>query len=548
MKGKNDFVFKPNEGEYVVKMKKKNWWWLLLLLLLLPLLLLIPCKKDVTVNTVEMKSKDNIPKTDVTFQYVDYQMFNFKTKKFFTHDTIQLFEVSDGDAIAKFEQIRYTLYSRLIFMNKKAVVSGTNDCFYGDSLYKFHKFKKNKVFKLGLSTRIYDYNFKVVNFENSQPIVGAKVVATVELNGKKQKFEGITEPDGTVFFENYPYCGYTVAIGSAYGYYNDTIATNSQYLYGDLETNRTLRLRPEKKLIDFFVKDKNTKQPLAGATGDLILRGENSQTAQTNINGYAAFAEEVHILENFTINASKEFYADTAKSDKVDNWVKLTDSAKTLFLRPLTKTVQFRNISNNRGLPGVKNMIYINGAPQSKPVYSNSDGYFSVANVKPSDKISIVATKPGYITNNYTVKNDLLEDLINGNEAKRNIPLDKRKQPTPPPPPPPPPPKPDNDIKPLPPNVKPCEAPQESGGQGVTINVHSIGKSQKFLISWDMYSVPDQLIVYCGTGASKKQIYSTRGPVSNGGTAELRCRSGYITVKIIGPEEGTQWKYEMKCM
>ncbi|MBN2891937.1 MAG: hypothetical protein JXL97_08730 [Bacteroidales bacterium] len=546
MKGKQNFVFKPEDGDYVVSLKDKKWWWLWLLLLLLPLLLLIPFKKDVTVKTVDAISKTTIPQTDVFFEYVDYQMINFKTMKFFTHDTISLFEVSDTAGMAYYKDIHYTLYSLLLFANKKAEISGTNDCFFGDSLPKFHKLKKGKVFELFMSTRVYNYDFKVVNFENEQPIAGAKVVAIVDVNGEKRTFEGITEPDGTVFFENYPYCGFSVVIGSAYGYYNDTIQTDSRYIYGDLDSNRTLRLRPEKKLIDFFVKDLNTKHVLAGATGNLIIDGQTTQTVQTNINGYGAFAEEVHVLKDFTIQAQKPYYADTTKSDKVDHWVGLPDSAKTLFLRPLTKTLQFRNTDGSHGLPGVKNIIYVNGQPQGQPVYSNSDGYFSVSGVKPSDKISIVASKAGYNTNDFTVKNDLMEDLMNGPQSGRDIPLTKREQPTPPPPPPPPPP-PNNDDDPPPPNVKPCEAPQESGGQGVTINTHSIGNSGKFTIYWDMYNVPDQLIVYCGTGKNKKQIFTTKGPVSNGGSAELRCSSGYITVKLIGPEEGTQWKYSMKC-
>ncbi len=546
MKGKQNFIFKPNDGDYVVELKKKKAWWWWLLLLLLPLLLLIPFKKDVFIKTVDVVSKSAIPETDVVFEYVDYQLINFKTMKFLTHDTVSLSKVSDKEGVASYEDIRYTLYSLLIFANKKAEISGTNDCFYGDSLYKFHKLKTNKVFELYMTTRVYNYNFKVENFENGQPITGAKVVAVVEINGEKRTLEGITEPDGTVYFENYPYCGYSVVIGSAYGYYNDTIATDSKYLYGDLDSNRTLRLRPEKKLIDFFVRDIKTNQLLANATGNLIIDGETTQTVKTNINGYGAFAEEVHIIKDFTILAQKTFYADTSKSSKVDNWVTSPDSSKTLYLRPLTETVKFRNTDGTRGLPGVKNIIYVNGTPVGQPIYSNSDGYFSVVGVKPSDKITIIASKGGYNTNDFTIKNDLLEDLMNGSQAKRDIPLTKREQPTPPPPPPPPPPTPPNNDPP-PPNVKPCEAPQESGGHGVSINVHSIGNSEKFTIRWDMYNVPDQLIVYCGTGKNKKQIFTTKGPVSNGGSAELRCSSGYITVKIIGPEEGTQWKYEMKC-
>ncbi len=543
MKGKQNFIFKPEEGEYVVALKKKSWWWLLLLLLLLPLLLLIPFKKDLTVKTVDAKNKSSIPLTDVHLKYVDYQMFNFKTKKFFTHDTITLYDESDDSALASFEDVGYTLYSRLLFASKKAEIIGTNDCFFGDSLYNFHKLKNGSVFELLMSTRVYNYDFKVVNFENGQPIAGAKVVGTAELNGKTYTWEGITEPDGTVFFENFPYCGQFEVVGSAYGYLNDTLRGDARFLWGDIDTVRTLRLRPEKKMIDFFVRDLRNNQLLADATGSLIINGNVVQTTKTNINGYGEFPEEVHILEDITIKAEKPFYNDTTKSDRVDKWVARSDSAKTLYLRPNLKDLQFRNTDGTHGLPGVKNIVYVNGQARPQPVYSNADGYFVVTGVKPTDKISIVATKAGYTKNDYSVKNKVMQDLLNGPQSGRDIPLKKEQQPTPPPPNPQPQPNPE----PPPPNVIPCEAPQESGGQGVTINVHSIGNSGKFTINWDMYSVADQIIVYCGSGNSKKQIYSTQGPVSGIGQAELRCASGYITVKIIGPQEGTQWKYSMKC-
>lgn len=544
MKGKQNFIFNPEDKDYVVSLKKKNWWWLLLLLLLLPLLLLIQCKKDVPIKTVDINTSSTIPMTDVVFKYVDYQMFNFKTKKFFTHDTISLTDVSDTTGMAKFSEIKYTLYSRLFFASKKAEISGRNDCFFGDSLYKFHKLKNGEIFNLGMTYGKYNYNFKVVNIENGQPIPGAKVVASAELNGKTYTWEAIAEPDGTVYFENFPYCGTSIIIGSAYGYFNDTIQGNSEYLYGDLDTLRTLRLRPEKKMISFYARDLNSKQLLANATGNLIIDGNTTQTVLTNVNGYGEFSEEVHIIKDFTILAQKSYYADTSKSDRVDHWIGLSDSAKTLFLRPLTKTIQFRDTDGSRGLGGVKNIIYVNGQPQATPVYSNADGYFTVSGVKPSDKISITASKSGYETNNFTIKNDEMKKLLDGPQSGRDIPLRKKEQPTPPPVnPPTPPPTPPTP----PPNVKPCEAPQEAGGQGVTINAHSLGNSKQFTITWDMYSVPDQLIVYCGTGNTKKQIFTTRGAVSNGGTASLYCASGYITIKIIGQEDGTQWKYSMKC-
>jgi len=518
--------------------------------LLIPLLLLIPFNKNISVQTINSVGTE-IPETDVFVRYVDYQLINFNTKKIFTHDTIELYNETDASGIVNFENIRYTLYSRLIFMGKRADITGTNECSFGDSLPRFHKLKNNKIFKLVLGERLYNYYFTAVNKDNNQVIPGAKVIVIVKSNGKTQKFEGITELDGTVYFENFPYCGEFNAFGDADGYLPDSTSGEAKDLY-DNDSLRYLRLKPETEMIEFMVRDLYSKEPLPNATVHLIIKGDTVQTVKTNVNGYAttpgkgAFTE-VHVLDDFIIHAQKAFYHDTTKAGNVKNWITLPEEERTLYLRPKQQSVKFRDTDGVNGLPGVKNIIYVNGKKQAQPVYSNSNGYFMISGVKPSDEISIVASKAGYETNNYTIKNDELQELLDGPQSKRDVPLRKHQQPNPPPTPPKPNPTPEPSPEPPPPNVLPCESPQESGGQGITTKVHSIGNSHRFKISWDMYNVPDQLIVYCGTGSNKKQIFSTRGSVSGSGTAALYCKQNYITVRIIGPDQGTQWKYEMDC-
>ncbi len=551
MKGKNNFIFNPQDDAYTVSLKKNNLWWLLLLLLLLPLLLLIPFKKNITVETVDADNNLPVAKSDVNLIFVDYQLFNFQTKKFFTHDTIELYEQADTTGKAYFKDVKYTLYSRLLFAGKKAEISGQNDCYYGDSLYRFHKLKSNKIFRLAMTDRVYNYEFTVVNRENLQPIPDADVHIVAKHNEKTLTWDKKSAPDGTVYIENFPYCGEFTINTEAYGYLPDTLSGVCQYLYGD-DSLRRIKLTPEKKMIQFFVKDLNTKDPLPYSTAHLIIDGDTVQTVVTNINGYATAPGEgefsdVHILQDFTIHTEKPFYHDTTKSDNVAHWITLPDSSRTLYMRPEMQDIRFRDTDGSRGLAGVKNIIYVNGQPRPQPVYSDANGYFSVTGVSPTDKISIVASKPGYETNNYTIKNRQLQELVNGPQSKRDIPLRKHQQPTPPPPNPQPQPNPTPNPTPPPPNVQPCEAPQESGGQGVTTKVHSIGNSHRFTITWDMYNVPDELIVYCGTGSNKKKIFSTNGPVSGGGRASLYCAENYITIKIIGQQEGTQWKYQMKC-
>ena len=407
---------------------------------------------------------------------------------------------------------------------------------------KMHKLKNKREELLKLPSRSYTYEFQVVDIDDNQPIVEADIVATTE-SGKTWNVK--TDPSGRAIINDFPYCGEATVVASAYGYENDTLNGDARYFYGNIDTNRTLKLTPVKKLVKFIVKDLFTKQPIANATANLIIADETVQTIKTNINGYGSIVgegafDDVHILKEITIIAEKSFYNDTSKTAIVDNFIKLDEEERTFYLRPTLTDVQFKNTDGKNGLSGVKNIITINGKQRPQPEYSNGSGYFMVSGVKASDKVTITATKAGYRTNNFTIRSRVFSSLT-GSDKKREIPLTKNQ----PPPPPPPPPPPGNDDPP-PSNVVPCESPQESGGEGTTVRVHSVGNSKSFVISWDMYSVPDRLTVYCGHGSNKSVLYDTRKPVSGSGTANLRCQSNYITVRVIG-SDNTQWKYNMQC-
>lgn len=544
MKTTENFTYDDKQSEYVIKMKKRNYWWLLLfLLLLLPLLLLIVMKKDVHFKTVDAINESTLANTNVEFVYVDKQLFNFKSKGIFTSDTVKLKGVTGDDGIVIFEKIKYTVYSRLFHGGERTIVTATNDCFMGDSIQpKFHKLKHKREELLKLPYRVYDYQFQVIDIDDGQPIVDAEVTGK---SGSGKTWNAKTDPQGRVVLEDFPYCGDAEVFATAYGYDRDSlIKSDARYFYGDIDSNRTLRLTPIKKMVKFIVKDKKTNQPIANATAEMIIDGNVVQTVKTNVNGQGTVVgegafDEVHILEEVTIKASKAFYNDTSVVAVVDEFIQRDEEGRTLYLRPTLSDIQFRDTDGRNGLAGVKNIITVNGKQRPNPEYSNSSGYFMVSGVNANDEVSIVASKQNYKTNSTTIRRKKFSDLMS-NASKRDIPLTKNAPPPPPPPPPPP-----NDDPP-PPNVVPCDAPVESGGEGVTIKTHSVGTSTEFTINWDMYSVPDRLVVYCGTGSKKKVIYDTRKPISGQGKANLRCKQSYITIKVIG-SDNTKWKYSMQC-
>ncbi len=555
MKGKEKFTYSDQNPEYVVRLKQKNYWWLLLfLLLLLPLILLIKFKKDVYIKTIDAFDKNTLADSYVEFTYLDRQAFNFKTKEFFSTDTMICRGSTDSSGVIAFEKVSYTLYSRLFFGKDKANILATNDCYMGDSIRPyFHKIKNQKEELAELSNRTYEYDFQVIDIDDEQPIPNADVTGeSTSIDGSKT-YKGISDPAGIAILEKFPYCGNYTVVGSCYGYENDTLTGDARFLYGDIDSNRTLYLTPIKKMVKFIVKDLETKQPVPGATAYLIINGDTIQTVTTNINGYASVVgegvfQEVQISKEITIIADKAFYNDTSVTTIVDAFIQLPDEERVLYIRPTLQDVEFRDTDGSNGLEGVKNIVTVNGVQRATAEYSNSSGKFMVAGVFQSDKVSITASKIGYNTNSTTINNSLFSNLVTS-VSKRDIPLSVESvEPDPPQPPrdetedvv-------DNTTEEIPDvPVVPCDAPQESGGEGVTVQVHSVGSATKFVIKWDMYSIPDQLIVYCGTGANKKQLFNTKKAVSGSGQATLKCSSNYITVKVIGSDD-TQWEYQMEC-
>lgn len=92
----------------------------------------------------------------------------------------------------------------------------------------------------------------------------------------------------------------------------------------------------------------------------------------------------------------------------------------------------------------------------------------------------------------------------------------------------------------------PCEGVREAGNYGTTTNIHFLDASTQVKINWDMYKVPDRLIVFEGPNVNGKIILDTK-KVKGKGEEILNINTNYITVKIIAKESKTSWKYELKC-
>lgn len=99
----------------------------------------------------------------------------------------------------------------------------------------------------------------------------------------------------------------------------------------------------------------------------------------------------------------------------------------------------------------------------------------------------------------------------------------------------------------------PCDQLAKAGGSGQTINEHGLGmESGVFYILYDMFSAPDELIVYQGPKerrSSSNIIYQTYGKVSGSKRVRIEfndIETGTVTVEVNG-SSGTSWNYTLEC-
>lgn len=424
METKQNVTYNDQTPEYVIKLKKRNYWWLLLfLLLLLPLLLLLRFTKDVTFKTVEASNQQALAHATVKFTYTYHSVLD-------KPQVIPATDSTNAEGVVVFKGVKYTLFQKLFFPLEKTLVQVSSGCFLGDSITpKFFDLKHNEITLLELKPSAFDLNFQVVDDDDNQPIPNAKVKA--DSNG--QSWDETADANGMVLLKQVPYCADIKVIGSAYGYADGKREGIIKNMTGDIK-NRTIRLKPIKDMVKFWVKDLYSKQPIPDALAVLIVEND-SMKVRTNTNGIGkGVFENIRITKQMKIKASHVFYHDTiTQTYKVDAYNKQSEEQRTIYLRPEMQNLTFKDVdgATNQPLDGVTNLITINGVAKGTQM-SNGSGTFIVSGLKPNDKLSITASKPGYTTNSSTIVNKTASEL--NTEQSRIIPLGA----TPPPPPPPP--------------------------------------------------------------------------------------------------------------
>ncbi|MBN2891938.1 MAG: hypothetical protein JXL97_08735 [Bacteroidales bacterium] len=428
MKGKQKFIFDEDQETYTVQLKKKKLWWLLLLLLpLLLLLLQIRMHKEVVFKTIDNTSGVVLANANVDFTYPDRNFIDFSTFKFSTYEEIVVNQNTDNQGLAKFE-VSYTLFAKLFHKEDETTVVATGGCFQSDTLHPVYlELKDKEEFEIILEARRQTISFTVIDCFDGQPLPNADVTVDFYLGDQKQTIIAKSDPRGIVE-ANILFCSDKLEINaSLYGYKPYSVSGTKDFF--DDPQNRILPLEPIMETVSFTVKDLYTKKPVPNATATLVIEN-NSYTAVTNTNGIGkGMFDSIAIAKQIYIKVSHSAYFDTTtKTYLVEDYVKLSEEQHIIYIRPKAGNLVFKNINKytNDRLEGVKNEVFINGEKVGD-YFSNSYGEFTVPNLQPNDKVSIISTKDGFILNDFTIKDKQISQLKT--EKSREIPLEPDLQP-----------------------------------------------------------------------------------------------------------------------
>ena len=415
-------------GDVVLTVKRKKFpWWIFLFLL--PLILLIPVKRDINIQYAQQGSDIAVAKAAATVNYPVTSTFGGKTM-------LTVKDTTDTEGKLVIAGVAEPLWYKLFGGHSDSLFTSCGNGCYSlkNAGYKYRDFPPDDFKKVYLGAVASVETLKVVDADDNEPIPEAdlQIIRTVDGNNTNDNTK--TDVAGQFDITDMPLCGSVKVIASKEGYENDTLEASLFDISNMTDDEKTLHLKPLKGCVKVIVKNLNTKTLLADATVTLEINGA-ARTMKTNTNGVGVgMFDSLRISSTLKFTASKAGYADTTlEGYTVQQFMNLDEEKRTMYLRPLTKSLVFKNVDGTgAALSGVKNEIYKNGTLIATE-YSNNAGEFVVANILDSDKLSIAATKTGYNGNNTKVKNKTLAQL--NTQDSRTIPLTKIEQPKPTPPP-----------------------------------------------------------------------------------------------------------------
>lgn len=397
---------RDNTTEYVLKMKKRRFpWWILLMLL--PLLLLIKCKKDITVVCIDPDTKEPIVGMPVDMQYTAYFLWN--SGALLDSRNINMTQETDSNGKTIFKDLTFSLYSYIFCHSTQVTFNAKNECYA--AVDEQHNFHTTDSVRLDMNPRYEDLHVKLLDRDDGYPLPDGWIRFSVSANDVESTDSVKADASGVVTIPHVRFCSNVkLMTGSCYGY-ADTTKTGIPARYLIVADDSTaLRLKPIKEKFTFFVKNKDTKQPIPDATCTVRLtnpttKKTDTREVHTSTDGRGiAFYDNAFILSQLSIHAKKVHYKDGDLEGShwtVDKFKLQDDDTRTVWLEPDPFAEEFQNVDSLTGksIEGVKNEITVTtpaGKQNKFTETSNKNGIFTVS-AEDGSKIEIISTKsPDY--------------------------------------------------------------------------------------------------------------------------------------------------------
>ena len=400
------FKFKQDNLDYTFQIRKRNLKWLWLLLPLLLLLLFVRCDREIAVTTVDKTSGQPIAGADVTICYTSHYLY--KDGRFLNSERHEQSLKTDDNGEGTFTGLGCSVFSYIFHCLSKATFTASDDCNTADPYSQsclFH-YTRNKT--ITLSPKLTPLSMEVIDKETKDPLADAKVVYEYSLGGEVKTDSARSDAAGLLEIKEAPLCGsVTFRSVTCYGYEDISGLERSVADILNLPDSAIIAMTPMKQSFTYFVKNKFTKQPVPGATVNVTLSSKNGQVIRgkstTNVDGKGRGAyQDAFILAKVELKASKTNYKDGFLEGDytVEQFAKLPDSLRVVYLEPEPYVRQFQNVDSITGepIPGVANEIKrssVDGQDYQSEEISNRNGIFYVKAIE-GDRLDINSTHRYY--------------------------------------------------------------------------------------------------------------------------------------------------------
>lgn len=400
---KKIFRFEKGKNEYDFRIRRKGGLWWLLLLLLIPLLF-IRFNKTITITCLDEESHEPIAYTIASLNYTDFSLL--KDGVWLSSENANRHALTDSCGKAVFDSLGCSVFGFVFHPLSKSDIRLDSECCSNEPLFlNFHYTFRKTVY---IPARREDLRVKLLDDETGDPLPDATLLYEYMEGSKVMRDSVKADAAGVATIPQMRYCGMMSLLqGSCYGY-ADTSRVHVPCRNLEFESDSTaLRLRPIKERFTFFVKNKETREPIPDAVCQVSLthpgasHSTETREVHTSIDGKGiAVYDDAFVLSTISITARKQHFKDGKLEGgpwTVENFVLQDDDTRTIWLEPNPYQSEFQNVDslNLKPIPGVINTITVYHADGTKDVFtetSNSNGIFPVS-AKENERLTIHSEK-----------------------------------------------------------------------------------------------------------------------------------------------------------